>query len=410
MIYLISFVKQVLHEMSCKKLRAVLAIFCIFWGTLTVIVLLAIGSGFHAASKRNILNITENVFSVIPGETSKAYRGKPAGQLIHIRISDVIHLAQLIPQVKEVSPLFITNSANLVFKNKQLQKKVHSVSPSFVRMRKISIEPPGRFFNQIDLNNASRVVVLGHKLKTELFSVQTALGEKILINNVEFTVVGVIAQFTKNVYNWYDDSVLIPYPTYLAINGDQDVNVVAISPDPTANAEKVEQDVRSYFAYKFNFDQSDAAALKIFSAAKMMRFFSLFFLAIQIFLGICGTLTLGAGSIGIANLMFLTVTERTREIGIRKALGACRRHILWQILIETLVIVFLGGVLGLAGAYLIVLILQYIPLPEWLGTPVISWLSMFTIIGVLAFFGLAAGYFPAQRAANMDPVAALTSR
>lgn len=408
--YLISFTKQILHEMSGRKLRSALAIFCIAWGTLTVALLLAIGNGFHTASKKNILNIAENVFSVIPGETSKTYRGKPTGRLIHIRISDILPLPQLIPNIQEVSPLFIVRSANLVYKNKQLQKKVHSIGPSFVRMRKIHLEPPGRFFNDLDVSNASRVVVLGHKLKTELFSNTEPLGEKILINNVAFTVIGVIAQFTKNVYNWYDNSVLIPYTTFLSINGDTDINVVAVSPNPTANTEKVQQDVRSYFAYKFDFDRNDESALRVFSGAKMMRFFSIFFLAIQIFLGACGALTLGAGSIGIANLMFLIVTERTKEIGLRKALGACKRHILLQILVEALVIVILGGMIGFAVAYVIILILQYVPLPEWLGTPTISWLSMVTIVGVLALFGLAAGYFPAQRAANMDPVEALTSR
>lgn len=409
MLYLLSFIQQVLREMRSKKMRSALAMFCIAWGTLTVVLLLAIGSGFNAASRKNIFNVTENLFSVIPGETSKAYRGKPAGQKIHIRTSGVVDLPQLIPQIKEVTPLFIQNNADLAFSNKQLQKTVYSVGPNFIHMRKIKMEHPGRFFNQLDLNNASRVMVLGHKLKTELFADTDALGKRIIINNVSFTVIGVIQQFTKNIYNWYDNAVLIPYTTYLAINGDTDVYVVTLMPQANADATITEQNIRSYFAYKYDFDRNDETAIQVFSAAQTFQFFKWFFLAIQLFLGMCGAFTLGVGSIGIANLMFLSVTERTREIGLRKALGACSWQVLLQILIESVVIVTLGGVAGFAVAYLIILILQYLPLPEWLGTPIISWLSIVTIVGILAFFGIAAGYFPARRAANLDPVDALKS-
>jgi len=407
MFYSVNFIRQTLREMRKRKLRAFLAIFSIAWGILTVALLLAVGSGFHAASKKNILNVTENVFSVMPGETSKAYRGQPPGQTIHVRTSDLINLDKIIPGVKEVTPLFTISNANLVYKNKQLKKNIFGIGPSFTRMRKVKIELPGRFFNYLDLQNNSRIAVLGHKLKTELFANDDALGKRILINNVAFTVVGVIQQFTKNVYNWYDNALLIPYTTYLAINGDRDVNVVAVSPDAQVDAAIVERDMRNYFAYKFNFDPTDETAVKIYSAAKIMQFFFWFFLVIQIFLGLCGILTLGAASIGIANLMFLSVAERTREIGIRKALGANHRHILMQILLEALVVVVSGGILGLGITYLIILILQYVPLPEWLGTPTISWLSLGGILGVLAFFGIAAGYFPAQRAANLDPVKAI---
>jgi len=407
MFYLASFTKQVLCDMSKRKLRSVLAIFCIAWGTLTVALLLAVGHGFHQASKKNILNITENVISLMPGETSKAYRGKPAGQALHIRARDLFSLPEHLPQIIEVSPVFINNSAKLTFQNKQLQKSVFGIGPGFMQMRKVQIEHPGRFFNRLDLRQEKRVVVLGHKLKTELFGDVDTLGKRILINNIAFIVVGVIQQFTQNVYNWYDTAALMPYSTYLAINGDVDVNVVAIAPDTHANAAVLERDLRSYFAYRYHFDPSDGTAVKIFSAAKIMRFFLWFFLAIQAFLGVCGLLTLGAGSIGIANLMFLNVTERTREIGLRKTLGACNWQILWQILVEAFVIVVLGGMVGLAVTYLIILILQYLPLPEWLGMPTISWVSMLAIISVLAFFGVAAGYFPAQRAAQMDPVEAM---
>jgi len=403
------FIAQILREMSKHKLRFVLAIFGVAWGTLTVVLLLAVGHGFHTASKRNLFNITENIFSVIPGETSKAYRGKPAGQAIHIRVNDIAFLKNIVPHVSEVSPVFIVNNAKLAFKNKQIQKNIFSIGPNFIRMRKLSIEYPGRFFNSLDLRDAQRSVVIGHKLKEELFLNTDALGQKILINNVTFTVIGVIQQFSKNVYNWYDNAALMPYTTYLAINGNSDVNVVVIAPEASASTDEVEQDVRNYFAYKFNFDRKDKNALKVFSAAKMMQFLTIFFLVIQIFLGICGALTLGAGCIGIANLMFLVVMERTREIGLRKALGARYIQILAQILLETLVLVFLGGVLGFVIADLIVLILHYIPLPDWLGLPVISWVNVVGIIAILALFGFGAGYFPARRAAKMDAIEAMNN-
>lgn len=407
MIYLASFTRQVLREMRSKKMRSALAMFCIAWGTLTVALLLAVGSGFNAASRKNIFNVTENLFSVVSGQTSMAYRGRPAGRGIRIRVHDIVDLPQIIPQIQEVTPFFIKNNTNVAFKNKQLQKTLYSVGPNFIRMRKIKMEYPGRFFNQIDLNQASRVVVLGHKLKEELFADTNALDKRVIINNVSFTVIGVIQQFTKNVYNWYDNALLIPYTTYMAINGDEDVYVVILMPAPNADAAITEQNIRSYFAYKYGFNRNDKTAIQIFSTAQTFQFFKWFFLAIQLFLGMCGAFTLGVGSIGIANLMFLSVTERTKEIGLRKALGACNWQVLLQILIESLVIVACGGVAGFGVAYLIILILQYLPLPEWLGTPVMSWFSITMIVGILAFFGIAAGYFPARRAANLDPVDAL---
>jgi putative ABC transport system permease protein len=274
-------------------------------------------------------------------------------------------------------------------------------------MRKINIAPGGRFLNQLDINNKHFVIVLGNKLKKELFGDKPALGQDVKIKTVNFNVVGVMQAGNKNIYNFYEDKAIIPYSAYISLWGDENVMYFIAHPDIRIDLKQTEQAMRSYFAHKLHFDKTDKVALRVFNTTKIYKFLKWFFIGVQLFLGICGALTLAVGCLGVANIMFLIVTERTREIGVKMAVGASTWHIILQIMLEALIIVGLGGAIGFLVAYAVTVILQHAPLPQWIGTPTISNLSVIVTISVLSLLGLISGYFPARRAASMDPVDAL---
>jgi putative ABC transport system permease protein len=410
--YFVNLVRQILHEMWQRKLRSFLALFCILWGTFTIVMLLALGDGFHEVSKRDIMNLADGAYTFFATVTSKAYHGLPRGRPLNIKTKDIMAMARYVPQVAAVSPM-LSSRTSFSFGGKQTQKRILGIDAGMFDIRKLELVS-GRFIKRIDVNSNSRVVVLGNKLKNTLFGASyndnDVIGQRILINHVPFIVVGVLASPIQSAHSWYNNSALIPYPSYIAIWGDVNVNMFSVVLRAGALFEQGKENIHSYLAYKYNFDRNDTIALKSFSSAEMLRFLQWFFIGIKIFLGICGALTLGVGSLGVANVMFLIVTERTREIGLRKAVGATDWQVLLQILCESLVITVVGGVSGFILAALVVLILNYVPLPEWLGQPVISGLNAFVVTLVLVLMGMLAGYFPARRAAMMDPVDALRLR
>jgi putative ABC transport system permease protein len=215
-------------------------------------------------------------------------------------------------------------------------------------------------------------------------------------------VIGVLSKSE----GWRED-VYISYKSYEALYDNKYVGVFFVFPKPDTDPLQFEQSLRSYFAHKYHFDKNDKGALQLWGSTKMFQFIRWFFVGLQLFLGACGMMILAVGSIGVANIMFLIVTERTYEIGLHKAVGATDRQILLQLLFEALIIIGIGGCLGIGIALGAITILQQVTLPDWIGVPVISWTTVGITIFALGLIGLIAGYFPARRAARMDPIDAL---
>lgn len=405
--YILNICRQILRDMWAYKLRSILALFGIIWGTLTVILLLALGVGFRQVSEKNMAQITDGTFFVRLNPTSKAYRGFPIGQQLNIKSGAVMDMQQAVPNIIAVSPMLSKDSIINYTKN-QTTTSVRGVSSGFSKLRKIDLIDNSRFFNPLDAERKSRVTILGYSLKKRLFGDEDALGKRVSINHVPFTVIGIVQESGKSVYNWYDDRAIIPYTAFISLWGDKNIYRFVALPNPDIDPQIVEQEMRAYLAHKYHFDPTDTTAVDVFNTTKIFQFFKWFFFGIQLFLGFCGALTLGVGGLGVANIMFLIVNERTREIGLRMSVGARDWHIMLQILLEALIIVGLGGLIGFGIACLAAFILAHVNvLVSKLGVPTISDTIVMITIGILAVLGVLAGYFPARRAAHMDPIEAL---
>ncbi len=367
--YFLILSRQILSEMGAHKLRSALALFGIFWGTLTVILLLALGGGFHQASQQKVGRIADGVIFAMPGVRDRSWLGIPKGQPLHIQSHDVLLIAKNVPNIQTAMPVLV-NQADMSYSDRLMTRYVIGTTSNFSWIRKVNLMSGGRFFNSLDVDRGGRVVVLGYRLKQHLFGAyEDAVGKRILLHNALFTVIGVIQPPEKNMYNDDDRMALIPYTAYISLFGDADVTYFMIYPNPTADPYQVQRNFMSYLSAKYRFNPQDQTVLHVFNTTKFFQFLRWFFIGIQLFLGLCGGLTLAVGSLGVANIMFLIVTERTSEIGLRMALGATKRKILMQILLEALLLVALGGLLGFLTALLIIGILQYVPLPAMLGKP-----------------------------------------
>lgn len=388
--------------MWLHKLRSGLAIFCIAFGTIAVVMLLALGSGFHTASMNKINGVVDGFFAVWTNRSEKSYEGYPKGRVNQITLADVLELPKIFPNIEAISPQIASRSAVLSYAGKAYTKEVLGVAPDFARLTKIKLITGGRFINKVDLDSQARVAVINSKIKKILFGREDALGSRFLINGVPFTVIGVLSEGES----WRED-VFISYKSYEALYDAKYVNVFFVLPKPDTDPVRFEQLMRSHFAHKYHFDKNDKGALRLWGSYKIFQFIRWFFVGLQLFLGACGVMILAVGSIGVANIMFLIVTERTYEIGLRKAVGATDRQILLQLLFEALIIIGIGGCVGISIALGAITVLQQVTLPDWIGVPVMSWTTVGVTVFVLGLIGLIAGYFPARRAAKMDPIEAL---
>ena len=407
--YLFQLIGQFFHDMRSRKLRTLLAVFGIGWGTVAVVLLLALGGGFHAASMKAMHGMGDSIVIVWPSSTTRPFEGMQPGRPIRMKSSDVIEMGEALPEIGFYSPEITHWGRMLAYGEHRVNASAAGVVPEYGFIRNIIPEPGGRFFNQWDIDKRRRVVFIGNELKRKLFEEGEAVGKTILLDSRPFVVIGTLKEKTQSSsYSGRDsDRAFIPYTTFITAWGDWNVNNFLVRPDPPRASEPMKQAIYRYLGEKYRFDPEDEGALGMWDTVESDRFLDWFFWSLQALLGLGGALTLGAGGIGVANVMFLIVRERTREIGIRKAVGAQDWHIMAQFMLEAVLIVGIGGLAGFGFSALIVRLLQMLPVPDWLGTPELSSLVSIVTIAILSSVGVAAGIFPSRRAARMDPVQAL---
>jgi putative ABC transport system permease protein len=401
-------ISEFVLDLRAQKLRAFLTMFGIVWGTVAIIVLIAFGVGFQKQMSVNMHGIGESIAIMWPGSTTKAFEGFGTGRRITFIEEDVRFIASQVSNVAAVSPEFSRRTAARVGEN-ILNPLVAGVYPAYGDMRNIIAQQGGRFLNEPDIEHRRRVAVVGDKVKEFLFGEKDAIGEVVYVGEVPFTIVGVMQKKTQNSsYNSRDqDRIFIPASTFSSVFGTVRLTNIIYQVKNPVLGEETANEVRSVLGRRYKFDPTDRNAVWIWDTTQFDKFIFYFFLGFNMFMGLIGSFTLGVAGIGVANIMYIVVQERVREIGIKRAVGAKRSNILFQFFMETFFIVFLGAFIGFLIAYGIIQVLQFIPIKEFVGTPELSWTVVIATASVLSIIGLIAGLMPARRAANLDVVECL---
>jgi len=287
---------------------------------------------------------------------------------------------------------------------------VSGVSPEFGRMRNLIPQAGGRFIDPVDMNEQRRVVFLGDKLAANVFGkAEDAVGRTVMLGSSPFLVIGVLK--TKNQDSSYsgrdNDRASIPGTTYRALTGEKYVDNLIYQAAATFETEPLTGRILEILGKRQKFDPADKEALSVWDTTGQVKFFDTFMLAFTGFLGIVGSLTLVVGGIGVSNIMNVVVEERTKEIGIKMALGAKQRFILGQFLLETLLVTGIGGAIGFAVSLTICAVFPRFGLTEFVGVPEVSPLVAAVTMAILGLIGLVAGWFPAREASRLDPVVAM---
>lgn len=408
--------KEAIHALISHRMRAALTMLGIAWGIMTVALLMAYGNGFHEALMTGMRwAFSDGTVVIWNGQTSMQAGGERSGRRIRLKEEDAEALKEL-GVVKFASPEYV-EGLPLSYGTRQTSANVRGVAPEYGPMRSEIVES-GRFINLEDIEKRRRVVFLGAKVARKLFGNSAPVGETLRIKGISFEVVGVLVNKVQlsSYYSHDRESVFIPFSTVKQLwSQDYVDNIVFQTLDPTRQPKALKQ-IRELLAARHRFDPRDERALVFEDSVENNRIIGGITNGLRIVLVFIGTLTLMIGGVGVMNIMLVSVTERTREIGMLKAIGARRWHILFQFLMEGLVITFLGGVVGLLFSYGVIVALHSLPfLASLLDDPtgqtditlLLSPDVLLAASSILMLVGVLSGFLPALRASRMDPIESL---
>lgn len=402
-------VRQMVRDLWSQKLRTSMTIFGIVWGTVAISLLLAFGQGFHQRMATNFAGIGEYIVIAWPARTSIPWEGLPKGRRIFLTEDDM----QLVRERSTAGLLAVSGeySDNLLLNHneKTVRVDVSGVAPEFGDLRNLVPAAGGRFINALDWRDRRRVLFMGDKLAKEVFGAVDAVGRMVLLHGSPFLVVGVLQPKEQDSsYSGRDqDKIFIPGTTFSALTGGRYVDNVIFKARTSAQTPALKDEITALLAARHRFSPEDKEVLQMWDTTENMQFLDTFMTGFRLFLGVIGILTLVVGGIGVSNIMNVVVEERTREIGIKLALGARPRSVMNQFLVETLIITAIGGVLGIFVSSAICASFPALQLDEYVGTPRITAPIGLCAAGLLGVIGLIAGWFPARSAARLDPVVAM---
>ena len=403
-------IKQFINDLRRQKLRSAMTMFGIFWGTCSIVLLFAFGKGITEAQLKSQLGMGENIAIFWPGITSKEFAGLPKGRRIRPTQDDVRLIKQKSQMLNRISPEFSRWNVTLKYKKQSTIRQVTGVWPEFGEMRNIIPDYGSRFLNDRDMDEKRRVIFIGNLLKIDLFGEEEdAVGKRILVNGMPFTVIGVMKEKKQDSSYGSRDSRkgFIPSSTFQTMYSNRYMNNFVAQAKKNMSMEFARKEIYEILGAKYKFDPSDREALSVWDTTEGFAFLKTFFAAFSGFLVAIGVATLITGAIGVSNIMYVVLEERTKEIGIKMALGAKKSFIMFQFVFETILITFVGGVLGFLFAWGIVSIFPMFHLEEYIGTPRINIFGGILITCILGIIALISGFFPARKAANLQPVQAL---
>ncbi len=402
-------------EYRKRRRRASLITFALFWGTLSILLLMAFGRGMTTQARVAFSGLGETLIMVYGGQTSLTFEGLPKGRTIRLYPEDVEYLRERIPEILRIVPESYNGwpvSAN----GKEINRTVHGTTPDFALLRTQVPRLGGRFLNAEDEREGRKVAFIGWKVAADLFGAADPVGRTIVIARVPFTVVGVLQKkIQDSMYNGPDaEQVYLPFRAFRQIDNQRYLDQLHIQPREAALSPLIESRVKTLLGRKYRFDPADRYATSFWNTIEDYKQGEAIFKGIEIFLGIMGALTLLIGAVGVTNLMYAAAKERTKEIGIKLAIGARRRTIVGQFLLETLFVFAKGTFWGFVLAFDLVHLIRLAPLnydsfgiEAYLLRPEFSLSTFLVYAAVLSALCFLSGIFPALRASRANPIESL---
>jgi putative ABC transport system permease protein len=407
--------KQTLAALWESKLRSFLTMFGILWGIVSVILLVGLGIGFSIQQRNQLKTIGTDIAICFAGKTAMPYEGYAAGRNIRLGIDDAYAIQRLAPLIKTVSPE-IRRTVSEVSQWNASSRAVRGVWPEYQRFRSLNVAQ-GRLMTPDDETSGNRVVLLGADSERQLFAGKPSIGQTIAIDAYPYTVIGVLEKKHQNgSYGSGPDNTQLFVP-FSAMERDFPpddkgwfpgmINNLVVQPVSAGLHQAAMRQVRSVLGARHHFDPEDLDALWVWDTLDSVKFTDRIFHVMTLFFASVALLTLALGGIGVMNIMLVAVSERTREIGVRKALGATARDIRRQFLAEAAIITITSGALGLLCAFAVIIGMRLLPLPEFLPHPAVSPLAIVASLATLTAITVGAGMYPAVRAARLTPIECL---
>lgn len=406
---------QVFASLFRNKLRTLLTMAGIAWGIASIVIIVAMGDGFKEGQRNNMKGLGENLVILFGGQTEMQAGGQRAGRAIHLQYADVEAIRQECYLVSyTVAELSLTTKVVSQFNSGQFDTA--AVEADFNKLRNIPLAS-GRFVNESDERDGSRVVILGPKVKEQLFGKRNdVIGANVFVNSLPFRVIGLMADKDQNSsYGGFDEKkIFIPYSTAVRdtpptkpyfVPGD--VDDIIYRPKSLESFDAARKQVLGVLGRRHDFNPTDKGAVFVWDTVEDAKEVDAIFGSMTIFLSTIAVVTLSLGGIGVMNIMLVTVSERTREVGLRKALGATRRRILLDFFLEGVILATVSGFVGWAMAFGLSSLLKLVKMPDsFPGLPV-SMTTTLIAFTALLLVAVAASMIPASRAASLTPVEAL---
>ena len=403
---------QIFRNLWAHKLRSFLTMFGIAWGVGSLLLLVGVGEGFRSGNKRELSEFGKDIMFIFPGRAPAVAGSMNSSRPYLLTYQDYVDIRTQAPHVRNACPLISREDLKQVSEFASAGIEILGVEP---QLNEISYLPlkDGRWLNEMDGSQRRHVIVLGNQLLKTLFPGRPALGAIVLINGLRFEVIGTMPHLGRGDDTWLNTRGYIPFQvmaTEFPIKGENHQNSISFveyQPSTTAEHLLAQADVHRIVARNHGFDVSDENAFEGWDTIKESQMVGTVFDVMNAFLGTVGMVTLALGAIGVINIMLVAVTERTREIGLRKALGATNRSILFHFFLEGMLLTLGSGVLGMVFAGGLMAMMGTVQGPGGFDPPKLVPMSAMLAIGSLTLAGVVAGLYPARKAAMLQPVEAL---